>query len=88
MESKDWKAILGDAFNISTNPEENHDDSLQEKTLTAQEQQGKKMIDIILDKKGIFIYKSTVKVALSRGIPAFDETINFLKNMKPIYLNI
>ena len=52
MESKDWKAILGDAFNISTNPEENHDDSPQEKTLTAQEQQGKKMIDIILDKKG------------------------------------
>jgi len=40
--------------------------------------------NIILDKKGIFIYKSTVKVALSRGVPAFDETINFLKNLKPM----
>ena len=40
--------------------------------------------NIILDKKGIFIYKSTVKVALSRGAPAFDETINFLKNLKPM----
>ena len=40
--------------------------------------------NIILDKKGIFIYKSTVKVALSRGVPAFDETIDFLKNLKPM----
>ena len=40
--------------------------------------------NIILDKKGIFIYKSTVKVALSRGVPAFDETINLLKNLKPM----
>ena len=40
--------------------------------------------NIILDKKGIFIYKSTVKVALSRGVPAFDEAINFLKNLKPM----
>ena len=40
--------------------------------------------NIILDKKGIFIYKSTVKVALSKGVPAFDETINFLKNLKPM----
>ena len=40
--------------------------------------------NITLDKKGIFIYKSNVKVALSRGVPAFDETINFLKNLKPM----
>ena len=40
--------------------------------------------NIILDKKGIFIYKSTVKVALARGVPAFDEAINFLKNLKPM----
>ena len=40
--------------------------------------------NIILDKKGIFIYKSTVKVALSRGLPAFDETINFLRKLKPM----
>ena len=40
--------------------------------------------NIILDKKGIFIYKSTIKVALSRGVPAFDETINLLKNLNPM----
>jgi hypothetical protein len=40
--------------------------------------------NIILDKKGIFIYKSSVKVALARGAPAFDDAINFLKNLKPM----
>ena len=40
--------------------------------------------NIILDKKGIFIYKSTVKVALARGAPAFDDAINFLQNLKPM----
>ena len=40
--------------------------------------------NIILDKRGIYIYKSIVKVALSRGLPAFDETIDFLKKLKPM----
>ena len=40
--------------------------------------------NIILDKRGIYIYKSAVKVALSRGLPAFDETIDFLKKLKPM----
>ena len=40
--------------------------------------------NIILDKKGIFIYKSIIKVALTRGLPAFDEAINFLKKLKPM----
>ena len=40
--------------------------------------------NIILDKKGIIIYKSTVKVALTRGLPAFDETINYLRKLKPM----
>ena len=40
--------------------------------------------NIILDKRGIYIYKSIVKVALSRGLPAFDETIDFLKKLNPM----
>ena len=40
--------------------------------------------NIILDQRGIYIYKSTVKVALSKGLPAFDEAICFLKQLKPM----
>ena len=40
--------------------------------------------NIILDQRGIYIYKSTVKVALSKGLPAFDEAIDFLKQLKPM----
>lgn len=40
--------------------------------------------NIVLDKKGIYIYKSNVKVALYRGESAFDETINYLKKLKPM----
>ena len=40
--------------------------------------------NITHDKNGICIYKSSVKVALSRGLPAFNETIEFLKNLKPM----
>ena len=40
--------------------------------------------NIMFDKKGICIYRSNVKVALSRGEPAFDEAIEFLKNLKPM----
>ena len=47
--------------------------------------------NIILDKRGIYIYKSTVKVALSKGLPAFDEAINYLGQLSPmkklIYIN-
>jgi hypothetical protein len=40
--------------------------------------------NIMYDKSGICIYKSSVKVALSKGEPAFDEAIEFLKNLKPM----
>ena len=40
--------------------------------------------NITLDKRGICVYKTSVKVALSRGKPAFDEAIEFLKNCKPM----
>ena len=40
--------------------------------------------NIVNDKKGICIYKTSVKVALYKGKPAFDETIQFLKKTKPM----
>ena len=40
--------------------------------------------NITHDKNGICIYKSSVKVALSRGLPAFNEAIEYLKNLKPM----
>jgi hypothetical protein len=39
---------------------------------------------IMNDRTGTCIYKSSVKVALSRGEPAFDEAINFLRNLEPM----
>ena len=41
--------------------------------------------NIFMDKRGLYIYKSSlVKVALNKGISAFDEAIDFLKNLKPM----
>jgi hypothetical protein len=36
------------------------------------------------DRAGTCIYKSSVKVALSRGEPAFDEAINYLRSLEPM----
>ena len=36
------------------------------------------------DKSGICIYKSSVKVALSKGVSAFDEAIEILENLQPM----
>ena len=38
--------------------------------------------NIMYDKKGLCIYTSTVKVALSRGEPEFDDVIEFLGNLQ------
>ena len=65
MENKDWKAMLGAAFDID--PEtvsQEPEDEVQEKT-SALDQQGKKMIDIILDKKGRNGKKATIISNLS-----------------------
>ena len=40
--------------------------------------------NILKDKKNRLIYKSKVKVALNKGLPSFEETINFLKNLQPM----
>ena len=39
---------------------------------------------IMHDKSGTCIYKSSVKVALSRGEPAFDDAIDYLRNLQPM----
>jgi hypothetical protein len=39
---------------------------------------------ITLDKSGIKVYKTSVKVALNKGEAAFDETIEILKKTKPM----
>ena len=41
---------------------------------------------ITLDKSGIKVYKTTVKVALNKGEAAFDETIEILKKTEPMKL--
>ena len=40
--------------------------------------------NIKIDKSGIKIYKSTCKVALNKGEPAFNEAIEFLRKTKPM----
>ena len=40
--------------------------------------------NVILDKSGIKIYKSSVKVALNTGESAFDTAITILKNTEPM----
>ncbi|MBP5688057.1 MAG: translation initiation factor [Muribaculaceae bacterium] len=64
MNSQDWKAMLGAAFNVDPNaaPEET---TQEVATATAAEQQGKTMIDIILDKKGRNGKKATIVANLT-----------------------
>jgi len=40
--------------------------------------------NIIHDKAGKYIYKGPVKVALCKGVEAFDDAINYLKDLKPM----
>jgi len=40
--------------------------------------------NVFLDQRGIYIYKNNVKVALSKGLPAFDDAINILKKLNPM----
>ena len=51
MDNQDWKSQLGAAFGIDLQQTASEAPAEPEKKETAQEQQGKKMIDIILDKK-------------------------------------
>lgn len=40
--------------------------------------------NVTYDKKQRLVYKSKLKVALSKGIPVFDETIDILKQTQPM----
>ena len=73
MNSQDWKAMLGAAFNVD--PDAVAEDSKQEDApASATEQQGKTMIDIILDKKGRNGKKATIVANLNLD----DENLNAL----------
>ena len=45
-------------------------------------QQAKK--NIIKDKHGRLVYNDQIRIALTRGEQAFDDAINFLRNVKPM----
>ena len=61
METQDWKAMLGAAFNVDPNASTD-DNAIQEDLPkeSAASQQGKTMVDIILDKKGRNGKKATI----------------------------
>ena len=40
--------------------------------------------NVTIDKSGVKIYKTSVKVALDKGLPSFDEAIEDLKKAKPM----
>lgn len=60
MENQDWKAMLGAAFNISPAEQSNDNNQEEQPLMTALEQQGKQMVDIIFDKKGRNGKKATI----------------------------
>ena len=60
MDNNDWKSVLGAAFNITTDATEVPSADDVQPAISALEQQGKKMIDIILDKKGRNGKKATI----------------------------
>lgn len=73
MNSQDWKAMLGAAFNVD--PDASVEDTAQEAArATATEQQGKTMIDILLDKKGRNGKKATIVANLTLD----DENLKVL----------
>lgn len=64
MNSQDWKAMLGAAFNVD--PDAAAEETAQESApATVAEQQGKTVIDIILDNKGRNGKKATIVANLT-----------------------
>lgn len=79
MENQDWKAMLGAAFNITATEESNGSNQEEQPRRTPQEQQGKRMIDIILDKKGRNGKKATIIENLHIDDDALKELAAQLK---------
>lgn len=73
MENLDWKDLLGAAFNIEAGAQEveTPEEASRPSML---EQQGKRMIDIILDKKGRHGKKATIL----EGLTLDDESVKEL----------
>lgn len=75
MQQQDWKAMLGAAFNIDPSDEINQEQqTVSSYKTTAQQQQGKQMIDIILDKKG----RNGKQATIVAGLELDDETLKEL----------
>ncbi len=74
MDNQDWKSQLGAAFGIDLQQTASEAPAEPEKKETAQEQQGKKMIDIILDKKG----RNGKKATIVANLQLDDETLKEL----------
>lgn len=74
MDNQDWKSKLGAAFGIDPQQVTNESQEKPEIKKTATEQQGKTMVDIILDKKGRNGKKATIVTNLQLN----DETLKEL----------
>ena len=74
MDNQDWKSQLGAAFGIDLQQPASEAPEEKKKKETAQEQQGKKMIDIILDKKG----RNGKKATIVANLQLDDETLKEL----------
>ena len=81
MESKDWKAMLGEAFNINTDEAANSTTNDEQEQRSALDEQGKKMIDIILDKKGRNGKKATIIANLDLSDDNLKELAAELKRV-------
>ena len=79
MNSQDWKAMLGAAFNVDPETVDNEDTTQEMAPASAAEQQGKTMIDIILDKKGRNGKKATIVANLTLNDENLKELAAQLK---------
>lgn len=78
MENQDWKAMLGAAFNISPGSEKSDDDKDNNPEARAHasavEQQGKQVVNIVLDKKG----RNGKKATIIENLNIDDESLKEL----------
>ena len=81
MESKDWKTMLGEAFNINIDEAANTPTNDEQEQRSALDEQGMKIIDIILDKKGRNGKKATIIANLDLSDDNLKELAAELKRV-------
>lgn len=81
MDNRDWKSMLGEAFNINPDEAANTPADDAQEQRTALDEQGKKMIDIILDKKGRNGKKATIIANLDLSEDNLKELAAELKRL-------